>query len=272
MLSEEQKVKMRAYYHKNREKILKQQLEYQGGKKPELQKYYKAKYRMKKEHNRTYKKRLKYRKITPTNEEMDIMFRACKTFAFKHKLDEHEIWGAGYECLLKALYTYDPQKSPNKKGYITSKIHFGLVDIDREESGRKKEDKDGNKYYTKLTLGRGMVSYNEEHGDNKKYDDNTEFVYILAEEEYELKDDMIDLKHYLSIIKEELLSKPVKRNKNNKIKHSDFYDIFCLRHIKAMTMEKIGKRYNCNESNISLLFKRVINPAFERAKERIINL
>ena len=186
--------------------------------KEERKAYNKAYRNLRKTHN--YKKRLKWRLINPSQEELDIMYKACSVHAFQHGIkNPQEIWGMGYESLLIALHNYDKNRTKNKESYLYNKIKLSLIDMFRIEYGKEGSSRrrgiEAQSYNKIINTPEGKV----------------ELCNLFIAEDPSSSDDKLDAEYFLQRIEEVL-------NKCDYNKHS-LFDMFKLHIMENWTYNEI---------------------------------
>lgn len=259
------------YYQKNKEKILNYNRDYYS--RPEIikkqEEYYSrtAVKKSKREYSKAYSKikklknkdlLLKLRSIKTTPEELKIAEKAAlsyiKTMNNKrlyNKLQLEDIMGDAYRGLLIALHNYNYKKNNNKESYLFLKIKYYLIDCYRTANHSRN---------TKIDKPLLYFSCLNDDRDDRDYNN----LIKAKEVDLDLKHDIL---YFLNIIRNYFYTVEVK----GKMTGKDYYDMWYYRFFDNLLFKEIGRKYGVSEGNISLLFKKKINPLFKDICEKIQN-
>ncbi|MCK4259886.1 MAG: hypothetical protein KAX49_12970 [Halanaerobiales bacterium] len=249
---EENKIKARAYCRKHYNKHKKEILEYK-----------RAILRLSKKKS-TFKTNLEVRKIEPSESDMVIMRKACRSYTQRSSCfsSYEELLGDGYVGLCIALKNWDDSKGSEKKknSWIFAKVKNYLIDCYRSECGRNNSPR--RKFLTeKISLNTIITCEDGEDGELLDLFEAETIPYGLKE----------DSKMFANIIKKEFLKLKLKSRKNTTIiTNKKLYDIWYDYNVMGLTMDQIAVKFCISESRVSQLYTGIIKTTFEKIQKKIL--
>ena len=197
-------------------------------------------------------KKLKIRKITPTDEEIEMMYDAVGIFAYQKNIDKESLIADGYIYLLEALYDFDKTKG-NKKSFIFRVIKNKLSELWSKNYTYKKDKETKLKHHD--------LSLNSQQ-DNEDY--NLIDIFTAKNEE----DNNIDIKDehefYLKKFKKAYGDKTYTKSQIGPIL---YFTIFYQYYVERRGLTELANIYKITKKSMDNLLERVKIVFEEVAKE-----